>query len=59
MFLVSLLSASFPSLGVTVDVASLGCPSTLPWSLDLLWGPDSNLVLILGVLTSNVHRYRN
>jgi len=26
------------SLGVTVYLASLGCPPTLCWSLDLLWG---------------------
>jgi len=29
---------SFPSLGVTVHFTSLGCPPTLCWSLDLLWG---------------------
>ena len=38
IFLESLLSESFPSLGVTVHVTSLGCPPTLCWSLDLLWG---------------------
>ena len=38
VFLESLLSASFPSLGVTVCLTSLGCPPTLCWSLDLLWG---------------------
>ena len=38
VFLESLLSASFPSLGVTVHLTSLGCPPTLCWSLDLLWG---------------------
>ena len=38
VFLESLLLASFPSLGVTVYLASLGCPPTLCWSLDLLWG---------------------
>jgi len=36
VFLESLLSESFPSLGVTVHLTSLGCPSTLSWSLDLL-----------------------
>ena len=36
-FLESLLSVSFPSLGVTVHLTSLGCPPTLCWSLDLLW----------------------
>ena len=34
----SLLSGSFLSLGVTVHFPSLGCPPTLYWSLDLLWG---------------------
>ena len=34
----SLLSESFPSLRVTVHLTSLGCPPTLCWSLDLLWG---------------------
>ena len=38
VFLESLLSESFPSLGVAVHLASLGCPPTLCWSLDLLWG---------------------
>ena len=38
VFLESLLSESFPSLGVTVQLTSLGCPPTLCWSLDLLWG---------------------
>ena len=38
VFLESLLSESFPSLGVTIHLTSLGCPSTLCWSLDLLWG---------------------
>ena len=38
VFLESLLSGSFPSLGVTVYLTSLGCPPPLCWSLDLLWG---------------------
>ena len=38
VFLESLLSESFPSLGVTVHLTSLGCPPTLCWALDLLWG---------------------
>ena len=38
VFLESLLSESFPSLGVTVPLTSLGCPPALCWSLDLLWG---------------------
>ena len=33
-----MLSESFPSLGVTVPLTSLACPSTLCWSLDLPWG---------------------
>ena len=37
-FLESLLSESFPLLGATVHFTSLGCPLTLCWSLDLLWG---------------------
>ena len=36
VFLVSLLSESFPLLGV--HFTSLGCPPTLCWSLDLMWG---------------------
>ena len=38
VFLESLLSESFPLLGVTVHLLSLGCPPTLCWSLDLLRG---------------------
>jgi len=38
VFLESLLSDSFPLLGVTVHLTSLGCPATLCSSLDLLWG---------------------
>ena len=38
VFLESLLSESFPSVGVTVQLASLRCPPTLCWSLHLLWG---------------------
>ena len=38
VFLESLLSESFPSLGDTVHLTSLGCPPTLCWSLDLLRG---------------------
>ena len=38
VFLESLLSGFFPSLGVTVPLTSLGCPLTLRWSLDLLRG---------------------
>ena len=60
VFLESLLSESFPSLGVTVHLTSLRCPPTLCLSLDLLWGSsDSDLVLLLCVLASNVHSYQN
>jgi len=60
VFLESLLSESFPSLGVTVHLTSLGCPATLCSSLDLLWGQlDSNLVLFLCVLDSHVRSYQN
>ena len=38
IFLESLLSVTFPSLGVTVHVSYLGCPPTLRWSVDLLCG---------------------
>ena len=38
VFLESLLSESFPSLEVTAQITSLGCPPTLCWALDLLWG---------------------
>ena len=38
VFLESLLSESFPSLGVTVHLTFLGCHPTLCWPLDLLWG---------------------
>ena len=38
VFLESLLSESFPLLGVKVHLTSLGCPPPLCWSLDLLWG---------------------
>ena len=34
----SLLSESFLSLGVTVHLNFLGCPPTLCYSLDQLWG---------------------
>ena len=38
VFLEPLLSAFFPSLWVTVHVASRGCSLLRGWSLDLLWG---------------------
>ena len=42
VFLESLLSESFPSLGVTVHLPSLGCPPTL-----LISGPSVGAVQIL------------
>ena len=36
VFLESLLSESFPMLGITVHLTSLGCPPTVYLSLDLL-----------------------
>ena len=61
VFLESLLSESFPLLGVTVHFTSLGCP---PCNTADLWpccggSSDSNLVLLLCVLASNVHSYQN
>ena len=64
VFLESLLSESFPSLGVTVHLTSLGCP---PDALQLCGGlctccggsSDSTLALLLCVLASNVHNYQN
>ena len=47
VFLESLLSESFPSLGVTDLLTSLGCPATL-----LMSGPAVYLVLLLCVLAS-------
>ena len=38
MFSLSHCCQSFPSLGVTVHLASLACPPALCWSLRLLWG---------------------
>ena len=38
VFLDSLLSESFPSLGVIVHLSSLGCPPTLCWSLEVMLG---------------------
>ena len=52
-FIESLLSESFPLLGVTVHFTSLGWPLTLCWSLDHCWGSsDCILVLPLCVLAS-------
>ena len=38
VFLESLRSESFPLLVVTIHLTSVGCPPTLCWSVDLLWG---------------------
>ena len=53
-FLESLLSEFFPSLGVTVHLALLGCTV-------LISGPavEAAQILILFVLASNVHSYQN
>ena len=56
VFLESQLSASFPLLWITVHLISLSCPPVLGWSLDQCGGSsDSNLVLLLCVLASNIH----
>ena len=60
VFLGSLLSESFPSLGVTVHLTSL---DSLQHCADL-WTccggcSNSNLLLLLCVLASNVHSYQN
>ena len=50
-----LLSRSFPSLGVTVHLISLGCPPHCAHLWTCCGGSsDSNLVLLLCVLASNV-----
>ena len=59
VYLESLLSESFPALGIPVHLASLGCPPTL-LIMDLLWGSsDSHLALLLGFLASSVHSYQS
>ena len=58
VYLESLLSESFLTLGIPVHLASLGCPPVL--IMDLLWGSsDSHLVLLLCVLASSVHSYQS
>jgi len=60
VFLESLLSESFPSLGVTVHLTCLGCPPTLCYLWICCGGrSESDLVLHLCVLTFNVHSYEN
>ena len=59
IFLESLLSESFPTLGVTVHLTSLGCPPTL-----LISGPAVGAAQILiwsnsCVLASSVYSYQN
>ena len=47
-------------LGVTVHLASLGCPPALGWPLICCEGSsDSNLVLLLCVPASNAHSYQS
>ena len=63
VFLESPLSESFLSWVVTVHLTSLGCCPTLVgeagcWPF-LGSRSDSNLVLLLCVLASNVHSYQN
>ena len=56
----SLLSEFFPSLGITVHLTSLGFTLTLCYHWTCCGGSsDSNLVLLLSVLASNVHSYQN
>ena len=43
-FLESLLSESFPSLGVIVHLSSLACPPTLDWALDVMPGQSESEV---------------
>ena len=43
-FLESLLSESFPSLGVIVHLSSLACPPTLHWALDVMPGQSESEV---------------
>ena len=60
VFLESLLSESFPLLAVTVHLTSLGCPPTLCCLRTCCGGSsNSNLVLLLCVLASNVCSYQN
>ena len=59
VFLESLLSMSFPSLGVAVHLTSLGCPATLLISAPAV---GANQILIWSystVLASSVHSYQN
>ena len=59
-FFESLLPEYFPSLGVKVPLTSLGCLPTLCYLWTCYWNSsDSNLVLLLCVLASNVHSYQN
>ena len=56
----SLLSASFPLLGVTDHLPSLGCPRHCAGLWTCCGGSsDSNLVLLLCVLASHAHSYQS
>ena len=60
VFLESLLSESFPMLGLTVHLTSLGCPPTLYYLWTCCGGcSDSNLALLLCALASNVQSYQS
>ena len=60
VFLESLLSEYFPSLGTTVHLTLLGYPPTCTNLWTCCGGcSDSNLVLLLCILASNVHSYQN
>ena len=60
VFLESLLSESFPALGITVHLTSLGCPPTCANLWTCCGGSsDSSLVLLLCVLAFSVHSCQN
>ena len=60
VFLESLLSEYFPSLETTVHLTFLGCPPTCTDLWTCCGGcSDSNLVLLLCILASNVHSYQS
>ena len=59
VFLESLLSESFPSLGVTVHLTSLALQHFADLWIRCGDSSDSNLLLLLCVLVCNVHNYQN
>jgi len=60
IFLELLLSESFPALGITVYLTSLGCLQHCTDLCTCCGGcSDSNLVLLLYVFASNVHSYQS